>query len=124
MASMGQTLGAGQQLNKNDYLSTGDYQLIFQDDGNLVLYMSPGPNQVVEWASNTYGQDAQYAIMQTDGNFVIYGSDQPPNALWATNTHGSSQCALWIYDLNSGVMIQITDPSTHLDLWRAEGHGQ
>jgi hypothetical protein len=53
-------------------------QLIFQDDGNLVLYMSPGPNQVVEWASNTYGQDAQYAIMQTDGNFVIYGSDQPP----------------------------------------------
>jgi roadblock/LC7 domain-containing protein len=121
MANVAQTLGADQQLNENDYLSTGNYQLLFQDDGNLVVYYNPGPNQVAMWANNTSGQDAQYAIMQTDGNFVIYGSDQPPNALWATNTHGSSQCALWIYDRNPGYMIQITDPTTHLDLWREQG---
>jgi pseudomonalisin len=115
MANIGQVLYAGQQLNKNDYLSTGNYQLIFQDDGNLVLY---GPNQVVEWASNTSSQDGQYAIMQTDGNFVIYDASQPPNALWATNTHGSSQCSLWIYDLNPGGMVQLQDPLNHIDPWR------
>lgn len=96
MANMGQMLGAGQQLNKNGYLWTGDYQLVFQDDGNLVLYMSPGPNQVVKWASNTYGQDAQYAIMQTDGNLVIYGSDQPPNALLTLMVPHNVRCGFTI----------------------------
>ena len=83
MANVGSTLSAGQQLNQNDYLLTpsGNYQLILQDDSNLVVYQSPGSNQVPRWSSNTQGQDSQYAIMQTDGNFVIYDSSQPPNAL-------------------------------------------
>jgi hypothetical protein len=130
MANMGSALGAGQRLNRDDYLLTPDedFQLILQGDGNLVLYAcfgGPGdPNKAVLWASNTQGQDSQYAIMQTDGNFVIYGSHQPPNALWATNTNGSSDCALTITeaDVPSGVTIQIIDESTGgTVLWQQQG---
>lgn len=119
MANMGSTLIAGQQLNQNDYLLSlsGNYQLILQDDGNLVLYRSPGPNKVAEWASNTQGQDSQYAILQTDGNFVIYGPDLPPNAFWATGSHGSPDCVLTIMEWSPGVSIQIIDQSTNGCVW-------
>ena len=121
MTNMGSTLSAGQQLNQNDYLSSpsGNYQLILQDDGNLVLYRSPGPNEVVEWASNTQGQDSQYAIMQTDGNFVIYGPGGPPNALWSTGTHGSTDCSLTITDNSPppGVTLDIFDQDFNSSLW-------
>jgi hypothetical protein len=124
MANMGSALGAGQRLNRDDYLlsPSGNFQLILQDDGNLVLYWAP--SALALWASNTQGQDSQYAIMQTDGNFVIYGSHQPPNALWATNTNGSSDCALTITDADvpSGVTIQIIDESTGgTVLWQQQG---
>jgi hypothetical protein len=118
MANVGSTLSAGQQLNQNDYLLTpsGNYQLILQDDSNLVVYQSPGSNQVPRWSSNTQGQDSQYAIMQTDGNFVIYDSSQPPNALWTTGTRGSPNCVLAIKDSEdtmSGYTLTIYDPSNH-----------
>jgi hypothetical protein len=88
MANMGSTLSAGQQLNQNDYLlsPSGNYQLILQDDGNLVLYSNPGPNKRAEWESKTQNQDSQYAIMQTDGNFVIYGGVHRP-AWRETDSH-------------------------------------
>jgi hypothetical protein len=95
MANMGSTLGAGNSLNTDDYLLSADglYQLILQDDGNLVLY-EIGQAKVSFWASNTQGQGAEYAIMQRDGNFVIYDGNTPPNAVWATSTSGSSDCEL------------------------------
>jgi hypothetical protein len=82
-----------------------------------VLYRSPGPNKVAEWASNTQGQDSQYAILQTDGNFVIYGPDLPPNAFWATGSHGSPDCVLTIMEWSPGVSIQIIDQSTNGSVW-------
>ncbi len=80
------TLTANQQLDANQSLVScnGDYNLIMQGDGNLVLYQSG----TALWASNTAGTAADEAIMQGDGNFVVYSSSG--SALWATGTNGNS----------------------------------
>jgi hypothetical protein len=84
--------------------SAGDYPgpnkiLVFQKDGNLVLY-----NRAVKasWASNTWKQckesPHEYPYwntvlgLQQDGNFVVYCKHQTGNgktvyqALWSTGT--------------------------------------
>lgn len=58
-------------------LSDGVHRLIFQTDGNLVLYT----NSTVDWASNTATTTGHIAL-QTDGNVVIYNSSG--RALWAS----------------------------------------
>jgi hypothetical protein len=80
------TLTANQQLDANQSLAScnGDYDLIMQGDGNLVLYQG----STALWASNTAGSAATEAIMQGDGNFVLYSSSGA--ALWASGTNGNS----------------------------------
>lgn len=79
-------LTANQRLNANDKLvnPTTAWELLMQDDGNLVIYDTTG---AARWASNTYGNPGASALMQDDGNFVVY--DSKYNALWATNTYGN-----------------------------------
>lgn len=86
---MADRLLPGQRLNKGESLisSNGQYTLILQYDGNLVLY---GRGRAL-WASNTNGRAVDYAIMQSDGNFVIYGY---PAAVWASGTVGWSNAYL------------------------------
>jgi hypothetical protein len=79
------TLTANQELTANQSLTScnGDYTLIMQGDGNLVLYQG----STALWASNTAGTAADEAIMQGDGNFVVYTSSG--SALWASGTAGN-----------------------------------
>jgi hypothetical protein len=58
----------------------GDYQLIQQTDGNLVMYRGKTPL----WSSETGRHPGAYAAMQPDGNLVVYGKDK--KALWYSNT--------------------------------------
>ncbi len=60
----------------------GEYSLIYQEDGNLVLY---DKNKKVIWASNSNntGKPGR-AAMQDDGNFVVYNSEEKP--VWASET--------------------------------------
>lgn len=57
------------------------YKLIYQTDGNLVLYHLNGsvPNPV--WSTNTNGKPAWRVYMQDDGNFVVYSA--PGVVEWA-----------------------------------------
>ena len=57
--------------------------LVFQSDGNLVLYDA---NAGALWASGTNGRGGKRAVVQDDGNFVIYDGQNRP--LFATNTSG------------------------------------
>jgi hypothetical protein len=57
-------------------LKSGDWTLLWQYDGNLVLYGLNGP----AWASNTAGTDLYF---QGDGNLVIYQTNAEP---WSTDT--------------------------------------
>ncbi len=70
--------------------TAGKTTLLFQTDGNLVLY---GENNSVIWATYTENKGGVMAAMQTDGNFVIY--DGAGKALWYTSTNafpGSHAC--------------------------------
>ncbi|WP_224245047.1 hypothetical protein [Hyalangium gracile] len=66
-------------------LSNGFMRLVFQADGNLVLYKSSGE---VLWASATHGRDGTQVAFQGDGNLVIYNGQS--GAIWASNTNGQN----------------------------------
>jgi len=71
----------GTYLEMGRQYPAGNFFLVFQADGNLVVYTKAG---VAVWHTHTYGMDAKTAVMQTDGNFVIYSSTGVP--LWNTET--------------------------------------
>ncbi len=90
-------------------LRTPESRLVWQADGNLVLYTASG---VATWASNTSGAGKALSF-QPDGNLVVYrvtGSDSAADALWSSGTWytaGASHalrlgdhCAFTISDLS------------------------
>lgn len=81
-------MGIGDAL----WSQNGLFQLLMQQDGNLVLYRQDG---LALWQSGTAGQPSQYAMMQIDGNFVIYG---PVGAIWQSGTAGRAGAALLMQD--------------------------
>ena len=59
--------------NESIYSSNYEYQLIYQSDGNLVLYEVK--TRRVPWASHTWQQSTGRAEMTENGNFVVYDAD-------------------------------------------------
>ena len=92
-AVVGSTLTAGQGLAPGQALGTplGRYQLVMQDDGNLVLYGGCGGGicSGALWALGTYGQPGNHLEMQTDGNLVLYS--RSGRAVWWTSTWGADR---------------------------------
>jgi hypothetical protein len=88
-------LNPGESLQVDESLgsSNGQFSLVLQEDGNLVLYGQDG--QPV-WASGTDGQDVTRATMQDDGNLVLYSSGG--DAVWAANTFGNDGAYLALQD--------------------------
>jgi hypothetical protein len=80
----GDTLVGGDALYNNQYLASANVQhaLVFQLDGNLVLYH----NGRVSWQSGTGGQHGTKLVMQTDGNLVIYRADG--SVVWSSGSGG------------------------------------
>jgi len=79
-------LPGGSQLSPGEAIWSPDrrYRLIFQTDGNLVIYRSDG---VPVWWTGTVGISPGAARMQGDGNFVVY--DSAGRATWHTYTYGN-----------------------------------
>lgn len=87
-------------------VTAGDYRLIWQGDGNFVLYK----NGQAVWATHNE-QLNNYLCFQGDGNLVLYSASNA--VLWATDTadserggNGGRLLSLWTNGL-----LQITDPS-------------
>jgi cytochrome c peroxidase/chitodextrinase len=81
------TFSAGQlSLSANSRKTASNFYLVYQSDGNLVLYTSAG---VPRWASNTVQSIStnRVAAFQGDGNLVLYNNSQP---YWASSTIGSN----------------------------------
>ena len=79
------TIVAGQELcstNQAISASNGQYELILQSDGNLVIYFS---GRAI-WDTGTQGNPGDYMIMQSDGNLVIYSASG--GAIWSSGTGG------------------------------------
>ncbi|XP_073011691.1 mannose-specific lectin-like [Typha latifolia] len=105
------TMFSGESLASGQFLESGPYTFIMQDDCNLVLYVNKnkalwasgtsrkgsschadlqssgnlvvfsGSGDVLWTSNSSRGPNSYRLIMQTDGNVVIYGA-----AVWATNT--------------------------------------
>jgi hypothetical protein len=92
-------------------LKSGDWTLLWQYDGNLVLYGPIGP----VWASNTAGTDLYF---QGDGNLVIYQTNAEP---WSTDTpndhHNGKGGRKLVLTRESGLFIVDQDDKV---IWR--GH--
>jgi hypothetical protein len=73
-------LAPGQQISSPD----GRYRLVFQTDGNLVIYRADG---APVWSTGTWGISPNVARMQSDGNFVVYDTANTPH--WHTHTYGN-----------------------------------
>ncbi|KAF3786292.1 Mannose-specific lectin [Nymphaea thermarum] len=74
-------LFSGQTLLAGQFIENGPYQLLMQNDCNLVLYING--NKAL-WASGTDGKGTNcLATLQTDANLVVYSGS---TALWASGT--------------------------------------
>jgi hypothetical protein len=102
----GDRLMADDALYPGQYISNGQVQLVYQGDGNLVLYSSDWQPL---WASWTQGTSPNVAIMQGDGNFVVY--DAGWNAVWASWTHGYP--GAYLYVSGQRFYIQRSDCTTY-----------
>jgi hypothetical protein len=101
------SLGLDQYIHSSD----GQYKLLMQDDGNLVLY---GPNGAT-WASNTVGSGGTSVNMQGDGNLVIYTPSGSP--VWSSNTAPSSNDRL-VMQTDGNLVIY---SQGGLPLWSSRG---
>jgi pimeloyl-ACP methyl ester carboxylesterase len=105
------TLVGGQQITPGDYLRSpnGRFTLVFQSDGNLVLY-EPGGG--ARWDSRTRGSTPGVLSMQFDGNLVIY--DAWDGEVWSTGTSGNAGAYLAV--LNDGDVVVFDQDGE--SLWR------
>lgn len=111
----GEELQAGQKL----FSPSGEYFLVMQTDGNLVVYaVGPDTNaevtNVALWASNTNGQGGVVAKMQGDGNFVVYTAGGA--AVWSSGTAGQANSFVRMQDDGNLVIykaIWATDTKQH-----------
>jgi hypothetical protein len=80
------SVGTGKSWRGGETLLSNELAtLVFQSDGNLVLYKTTGTSWEPLWASNTAGRGGSSVSFQSDGNLVIYTPNGP---IWATNTNG------------------------------------
>jgi hypothetical protein len=88
------TMAANDSLAADDYLESPsmDYSLVYQQDGNLVLYHGSSPL----WSIGNTDGNPGYAVMQSDGNLVVYNGSSSP--VWASNTDGNPGAFLAIRD--------------------------
>jgi hypothetical protein len=75
----------------------GQFELKYQNDGNLVLYEGAS----ARWAINCWPNcidigGANNAKMQYDGNFVVYNASGIP--VWASGTDGNPGAYLAVHD--------------------------
>jgi pimeloyl-ACP methyl ester carboxylesterase len=91
----------GQSLSPNQSVCSpnGAIRLLYQQDGNLVLYGPGGAG----WATNTVGSSLGSLEMQGDGNLVLYNG--AGLSVWDTETWWASGAELELRD--SGHMLII-----------------
>jgi peptidoglycan hydrolase-like protein with peptidoglycan-binding domain len=125
--SGGSTLSPGQSIrvptgqDHRDIKSNGKVALIFQADGNLVLYAAPlltdrGSGKIKSqplWASGTDGKGASSLTMQEDGNLAVLDPNGQP--LWSSATGGNPGAKLEVRQADA----VIRSPRTGAVLWSA-----
>ena len=110
--NLGDTLGSGQSIVANDYLQSPDqqYNLIMEENGNLVLYEKG--NGI--WKKGENGTNVTSTIMQEDGNFVMYGD---PNRKVYFSTNTSDYPGSYLSLQNDGNLVVYTNDNPRKAPW-------
>ena len=113
--AMRDRLLAGGRLTPGQAITSanGRFRLVFQTDGNLVLY--DDVERSAPWSTNSAGIPAGQVLMQPDGNLVVY--DAAGRDRWSTATPGSAGAYLVVQD-DGNIVIYQTDGSSPWDRFR------
>ena len=65
----------------------GNSHLVFQQDGNLVIYALDNPSSVAWYTGQLFGMYTRI-VFQDDGNLVVY-NDYDHAAVWSSHTYGA-----------------------------------
>lgn len=90
------------------YTATG-YTLVFQNDGNLVLYNLKNSSKEVVWATGTNGTAETFKALK-NGNFALFNSKN--EQIWSTKTSGRNRLVLEedgnlvVYSLRDEIVFQ------------------
>jgi hypothetical protein len=89
----------------------GQYRLIYQSDGNLVIYQE---GNIAIWNTVTQGKASNSLKFQTDGNFVLYGNS---GAIW--NAGCQSKGGNYITLQDDGNLVIYT--AQNIPVWNSKG---
>jgi hypothetical protein len=118
--NMSDTLQPNEVLNPNQALFSANkrWELIYQSDGNLVLYDVSIPSAPkATWNSRTYGASAGHSVMQSDGNFVVYNAENRP--VWESHTYGLHDVTCHVQDDGNFVLYSHAPGVSPLAVWDA-----
>lgn len=107
-------------LYPDDYIDSpdGTIRLLYQDDGNLVIYDMTTDPWTPLWSTGTVGDSTGMVSMQGDGNLVVYDGDS--SAVWSSGTSGNDGAYLALLDTGD-LMVLRTDGFGLW--WSASGEG-
>jgi pimeloyl-ACP methyl ester carboxylesterase len=111
------SVDAGRSLYPGEYIHSPDrrFHLVYQHDGNLVLYTSDG---VPVWHSATHGTTPGRMVMQLDGNLVVEDASGTPR--WASGSVGYDRAYLSVQD--TGMLVVYT--AGGVPVWTSGMSGQ
>jgi murein DD-endopeptidase MepM/ murein hydrolase activator NlpD len=114
----------GRSYLKNiEWKTCNNYRLVFQNDGNLVLYKPSNlgkPSNSVVWATGTVNQGNRFAI-EADGNIVLYNRNN--ESIWATNTAGNRGASL-VVQTDGNLVVYKPGPNDPKNvLWSSGTYG-
>ncbi|MFI5930647.1 hypothetical protein [Actinoplanes sp. NPDC051494] len=102
---MSDTLEPGDALPVDQplYAAAGRCRLVFQSDGNLVLYCERPAGWIPRWSTGTGGQPVDRAVLQEDGNLALYHQGAP---VWSSATWMHPGARLVVQDDENVVIYQ------------------
>jgi hypothetical protein len=97
----------------------GKYKLIFQNDGNLVLY-AKNPVEKSIWATGTNNPLSILSI-GSDGNINIYSTSAKTTSIWTTNTGNNNGPCILAPDNNGNVVVYQSTSKGWVAIWSSMG---
>jgi glutamate racemase len=128
----GTVLPAGTRLNLGDHYTSpnGEYELVMQYHGDLVLYRNnPNGTQTRVFETGTYEGNpyslgvGDHAVIQSDGNLVVFRAnndgDKPGDVVWQSNTGSPADAYSVLVIQDDGNLVTYAKSGA---TWDAQGH--